>query len=341
MIIRHAIKQILNIPDDTPTNMLYSSTAVKGLSLIRAEWEAYIQNINALIALQCSNNQIVMATKDLDAEITNCLQILKLPDEFLVSQNSRKKPSELIRGELRMRAYEDWKKLKCKGKGVELFEACPKVNRKLYNKYGLTTSEWTTYMKLIGSVTAVRVNHGRNTGTNRCRIESCNEIETIAHVLGFCRQGELLRHNRHNRMVRILANALREKKWQVLEEFQCLSSNGSIRRVDIIAYDEQSRNGYIIDPTVRYENDVNQETEVNEEKKRIYEPCVADIQAKVKLKNIEVIGLFIGARGTITTHLKDFCTKFKIPNSIVEEIAIEAVRGSCRIYNNHIYDPTK
>lgn len=39
--IRHAIKEILKIPDDTPSNMLHSSTSVNGLSLLKAEWEAY------------------------------------------------------------------------------------------------------------------------------------------------------------------------------------------------------------------------------------------------------------------------------------------------------------
>lgn len=342
-MIRHAVKEILSIPDDTPTNMLYSSTSVKGLSLIRAEWEAYIQNINAVHTLKRTNNSIISKVRDLDEEIGISLKKLKLPEDFLINsmQNSKKKPSEIIRNELRKREYEDWKNLRSKGKGVELFEECPTINRKLFNKYGLTTSEWTTYMKMTGSVTAVRVNHGRNTGTNRCRIPSCDEIETIAHVLGVCRQGELLRHNRHNKMVNNLATSLRENKWKVIVEFPCLSQDGSNRRVDIIAYDEESRNGFIIDPTVRYESDLLQPQNVNEEKQRIYEPCILDIQQRCKLKKLEVIGLFIGARGTISTFFKDFCKRFKIPNSIIEEVAIEAVRGSCKIYNNHIYDPTK
>lgn len=336
LVIRHAVKQILNIPDDTPSNMLYSSKSVKGLSLIKAEWEAYIQNINALLALKRSNHDIVVKVRDLDKDIVTCLEKLNLSEDFLNVQQSRKKPSEIIRDELRKRQYEDWKQLKSKGKGVELFEQCQKINRKMFDKHGLTTSEWTTYLKMTGSVTAVRANHGRNTGTNRCRIPSCNEIETIAHVLGVCRQGELLRHVRHNKMVTIMAKTLRESKWKIVEEFACLSDNGSSRRVDIIAYNEDTRNGYILDPTVRYENGLLQPQEVDEEKKRIYEPCILDIQKKLKLKKLEVIGLFIGARGTISTFFIDFCKQFKIQNSIIEEIAVEAIRGSCKIYNNHV-----
>lgn len=112
--------------------------------------------------------------------------------------------------------------------------------------------------------------------------------------------GELLRHYRHNRIVRIIANTLLDRHWKVIEEFDCVSSDGSKRRVDIIAYEENSKNGFIIDPTVRYEKNLLQPKEVNPEKQRIYEPCVWDIQQRCKLKKLEVIGLFVGARGTIS-----------------------------------------
>ena len=96
-----------------------------------------------------------------------------------------------------------------------------------------------------------------------------------------------------------------------------------------------------MDPTIRFECDINQAELVNEEKKRIYEPCIPDILAKCKLKNIEIIGVFIGARGTITNFFKDFSMKFKIPKSTLEDICINVVRGSIRIYHHHIYDPNK
>lgn len=108
----------------------------------------------------------------------------------------------------------------------------------------------------------------------------------------------------YQKIAKILSNTLREENWKVIEEFPCLSTNGSNRRMDIIAYNEESRGGYIIDPTVRYKND------------RLQPP--ADIQQRCKLKTMEVIGLFIGARGTISTLFKDFCAKFKIQNSIME-----------------------
>lgn len=61
--------------------------------------------------------------------------------------------------------------------------------RLLYEKDSITTSEWINYLKMIGNVATVRHIPGRNSGTNRCRIDSCNKIETLPHVLGFCHQG--------------------------------------------------------------------------------------------------------------------------------------------------------
>lgn len=315
---------------------------MKGVSLIRVEWEAYIQNINALCVLRKSNHPVVSAVRDLETEVRTALKCLNLPENFLCDENDKRtKPAEMIRKELGIREYVEWQKLKSKGKGVVLFQDCPKINRLLYEKHALTTSEWICYLKMVGNVAPVRVIPGRTSGTNRCRIESCDEIETLAHVLGFCRQGELLRQNRHNKIVKIIANQLRKLGWTVIEEFACLSTDGSNRRVDLIVYNERSRNGFILDPTVRFETDENQPASVNEEKQRLYEPCVTDIQAKCKLKHLQVIGLLIGARGTIPKFVLDVFKQFEVNGTMIEEIVVEALRGSCRILHNHTYDPQR
>lgn len=49
-----------------------------------------------------------------------------------------------------------------------------------------------------GVVAAVRALKGRSQNGNRCRSVDCNAIETLAHVLGFCKKGELLRNIRHH-----------------------------------------------------------------------------------------------------------------------------------------------
>ncbi|KAJ4446966.1 hypothetical protein ANN_13668 [Periplaneta americana] len=161
------------------------------------------------------------------------------------------------------------------------------------------------------NLTAVRSVPGRAFSTTRCRQPGCNETETLGHVLGFCRKGELLRNNRHHRVRGAIACLLRNKGWEVHEEVHCISEDDSHRRADIIAINRQQQKAIIIDPTIRMERDLNQAHQVDQEKRAIYEPCIPYLSAKynIPLFNWSVTGLFFGARsaaertGTASTTL--------------------------------------
>ncbi|KAJ4440746.1 hypothetical protein ANN_08970 [Periplaneta americana] len=81
--------------------------------------------------------------------------------------------------------------------------------------------------------------------------------------------------------------------YNTFEEVHGLSVTDSTRRIDIIAFKESTRSGFIIDPTVRFETNEEQPAEVDKEKKNIYNPTIPYYQ----LEELEVIGLLIGARG--------------------------------------------
>ena len=72
-IIRSAAKEMLILPISTPTNMLYSSTKVKGIGLIRAQWEAGIQNFNSLEVLRRSQHHLIHEIKNFETEQSQCL----------------------------------------------------------------------------------------------------------------------------------------------------------------------------------------------------------------------------------------------------------------------------
>ena len=55
------------------------------------------------------------------------------------------------------------------------------------------------------------------------------------------------------------------------------------------------------------------------------------------MDQIEVIGLLLGARGTITSFFDLFRKRFKISKLIVDEIIISIVRGTNQIAHNHLY----
>ncbi|KAJ4433275.1 hypothetical protein ANN_15534 [Periplaneta americana] len=170
-------------------------------------------------------------------------------------------------------------------------------------------------------VIPVRTLPGISLGTIHCR--RCYEQETLAHVLGFCRKGELLRIDRHNKIRSMIANELRRTdKYEVYEEIGCLSADGSTGRADIIIIDRKK----IVDsfsipqsvlrtarnnPTVRFENSEEQSREVYKERRAIYLPCCSDLGTKYNIKTWDVIGIMIGARGTYPTGVLRSLPKIK------------------------------
>ncbi|KAJ4432526.1 hypothetical protein ANN_21148 [Periplaneta americana] len=136
-------------------------------------------------------------------------------------------------------------KLPHKGKGVCTVEECPKANSWISSKKCLSSSEYINAIKMSCNVTEVRSVPGRNFSTTRCRHPGCSEIETLDHVLGFCKKGELLRNNRHHRVRTAIANLLRNRGCEVLEEIHCLSEDDSHRRVDIIAINRRTQKAMV------------------------------------------------------------------------------------------------
>ena len=132
-----------------------------------------------------------------------------------------------------------------------------------------------------------------------------------------------------------MADALRDVGYTVHEEVQGLATQGSIRRIDIIAIKQNS--AYILDPTIRFETHVEQPQEVDKEKREIYEPTIPHYKSKYHLTHIEVVGLMIGTRGTITSHFARTSHKLGLNNKILIKIAISAIKGSLTILRNHLY----
>ncbi|KAJ4429926.1 hypothetical protein ANN_22130 [Periplaneta americana] len=145
-----------------------------------------------------------------------------------------------LREVLRKQSFQSWCQLPHKGKGVCTFEECPKANSWIYSKKCLSSSEYINAIKMSCNVTAVRSVPGRTFSTTRCRHPGCSETETLGHVLGFCKKGELLRNNRHHRARTAIANLLRNRGWEVHEEIHCVSEDDSHRRVDIIAINRRT-----------------------------------------------------------------------------------------------------
>ncbi|KAL1446364.1 hypothetical protein WDU94_005663, partial [Cyamophila willieti] len=331
-MVRSAVKQILDLPKDVPDAALYSDKNMRGLHVFRFSWEILIQRLNLFVNLQ-KQEGVIRRIKNIDDEISKCLITLNI-------HNTEEINSKKIRENLRTQEFVRWSEMKTKGIGVCLFGEVKVHNKWLTTKEGLSNSEFTECIKMSTNTAAVRAIPGRSQDGNQCRrcpgIETNKPIETLAHVLGACPFGHLTRINRHNAVRSLIANELK-KQYEVYEEVPGIATDGSSRRIDIIAIDRKKKKGIIIDPTVRFELHSNQPNEVNQEKKDIYIPTVPYYKEKYGLNEIEVRGLLIGARGTITSFFKSFSAEFNISEASQKIISQSVIRSSILILRNHIY----
>ncbi|KAJ4444040.1 hypothetical protein ANN_05829 [Periplaneta americana] len=165
----------------------------------------------------------------------------------------------------------------------------------------------------------------------------CSEYETLPHVLGSCPQGEVLRIKRHNTIRSMIPDALRSKNLDVHEEVHCIADGGSNRRIDIIAINRNKQTAEIIDPTIRFEISATQPSEVNKEKKKIYEPTIQHLSAKYNIEKITVTGLFFGARGTIPKAFVKWREKYKLTRDLQDAIVTTIIKFSVAIFRQHLY----
>jgi hypothetical protein len=187
----------------------------------------------------------------------------------------------------------------------------------------------------------VRALHGRSKDGSGCRAPACSERETLGHVLGVCPKGELLRNARHHRIRSLIADELREmKRYEVYEEIPCIGAGDGSRRLDILVIDRREKKFWILDPTIRMETNPEQPTEVDHEKKAIYEPTFPDLMERYQMQgyNSEVIGLMIGSRGTIPKFFENFRKRFLLPASLTQRIVISVLKDSSHILHNHLYN---
>ncbi|KAJ4446098.1 hypothetical protein ANN_12790 [Periplaneta americana] len=235
--------------------------------------------------------------------------------------------------------YPEW--LKTAGRFKAVRPSLPLNQQKAANKWirqrdRLTSSEWRQALKMTANVCPLRAIPGRSRDGNHC-CRCVSQIETLGHVLGACPFSETLRNSRHHRIRSMIAEALRKKGLTVHEEVHGISQEGSCRRIDMLAIPPGSTSPYIIDPTVRFEAQEQQPAEVHSEKCRIYEPTVPFYLEKYHLTSIEVVGLMVGARGTIPRLFASFCKKFQLNNDFIRDVSLAAIRGSLVILKYHLY----
>lgn len=333
IIIRRNVKAIIGLPASTCNMMLYSPRKFRGLAILNCKWEAYLQHFAIAKKLVEVVNPILHKVFDCEEEMRLCQEKLK------VNESTSTKMRQLLRES----AFNEWCTLKYQGFGAIHYATYPPSNNFIINKNSLSSSEWISAIKLTVNYANLAGVPGNtmNNSSNLCR-RCGKERETPSHVIGSCSYNSLLIVNRHHKIKHKLTAILKEKGYDCYEEVYAVDQNGSNRYCDIVAFDSRSKRAIIVDPTVRFEtNNQDQDKDVDAEKRKIYESCIASLNEKFGLKHgkrdFEVFGLWFGSRGSISAKVLEFFNKFKIDKKILLEISEEILCDSINILHHHIY----
>lgn len=330
VMIRRTVKDVIGLPAHTTNDMFYSPRTHRGLALICASWEVYLQHFSIASKLSRVEDELLHIAYDFTNEMIECKKALK------VDGNTTKE----LRSCLRKRAYDKWCEKSFQGIGVKHFGTLTACNRFILNKQPLSSSEWVASIKLNTNYANLNGVPGSQNSSNLCR-KCGKEKETPAHVIGSCSANNTLIMNRHHRTKHSITDLLREKHFECFEEVHAIDTDGRHRFSDIVAFDRGSK-AYIIDPTIRFEsNDEDQDTKVQDEKNGIYKKCIPFYNEKYSEifghRDWSVIGLWFGSRGTVGANTVKFFNDFKLDNSKLVDIAEHILIDSIRIINQHIY----
>src|SRR5436190_16459689 len=78
LLIRSAVKEVLELPADLPNSMMYSPKENKGLGIFKAFWEAHIQHINICKTLMNVHDPYIDMCTHFKTDINECLKKLDL-----------------------------------------------------------------------------------------------------------------------------------------------------------------------------------------------------------------------------------------------------------------------
>ncbi|KAJ4447406.1 hypothetical protein ANN_09413 [Periplaneta americana] len=96
-VYRSVNKEILPLPGDTPNAMLYASKNVRGLGIMRAEWEASIQHYNICRRLEHVNDAHLHHMRNLEEEKKTSLTRLKIAPNSVTPQSKGKHLRVILR----------------------------------------------------------------------------------------------------------------------------------------------------------------------------------------------------------------------------------------------------
>ncbi|KGL78284.1 hypothetical protein N309_03757, partial [Tinamus guttatus] len=122
------------------------------------------------------------------------------------------------------------------------------------------------------------------------------ELETCAHIIGYCPAVQEARIKRHNNLCSLLAKEAQELGWVVIYLEPHLSDKtNELFKPDLVLV--KGIRAIVVDITVCYESGLSTLSDAVAEKVSKYKHLVEEVRALTPVSEIEFVGFPLGARG--------------------------------------------
>ena len=328
--IKQIIKQILHLHPSTTDGVIYSDKSHGGLGVQRVANIVKLAKLRNSIRMTRSQDIATKTAFERQEEITKKYAAsvgLSWPCEIEEIEATRKK--------LKRADTSRWKSFASQGQGINEFFGDRVGNAWLYNPELLKPSRYLDALKLRTNTCGTRVALRRTKRDIDVNCRRCGvQVETLGHILGLCTHTKSKRIKRHNEICELIADNV-SKKFAIFREPE-LEIDGDRRKPDMVIKDHEKV--YVVDVTVRYENNDSLRKAYKEKYKK-YEKTAETLKKKFKAKESRVIPVVIGCRGAVPRATVESLRILGLQTKHALTASLIALRSSIEITNEFLdYD---
>ncbi|KGL81735.1 hypothetical protein N309_13020, partial [Tinamus guttatus] len=145
------------------------------------------------------------------------------------------------------------------------------------------------------------------------------ELETCAHIIGYCPAVQEARIKRHNILCSLLAKEAQGLGWVVYLEPHLRDKSKELFKPDLVLV--KGIRAIVVDVTVRYESGLSTLNDAAAEKVGKYKHPVEEVRALTSVSEVEFVGFPLGARGKWYNGNEKLLTDLGLSPSCLRRIA--------------------
>jgi hypothetical protein len=323
-LLRKFIRQWLHLPHDTSDAFIHAPIPSGGLGIPALRLITPNLRLNRVIELGHSRDPVIQAICQTEyfREISRKWGIPQLVSSIPVTSKSS--------------AADAWSTkllLTRDGKGLHQHKLVPQAHSWVSGSLSLPSKDFIQFIRLRGNLMPTRTRQSRGIGDkeqdSRCSA-GCNDPESLSHILQRCYKTSGLRILRHNNIVKLVAEKLKEKQWEVSIEPQIRTSFG-LRKPDLVLH----KNNLAVILDVQIVSDSKELKESHELKVSHYnvQEIVGWVKGNTGADNVLVSSITVNWRGAVCRESAIFLSKIlHLPLSTLNLVSRYALSGGVLIW---------